>query len=254
MRPECILALASAATLCFGQQPAFEVASIRPTVTREINGLSTYPGGRVEWRGCSLKYLVTESFGLDWYQVSGGPEWISYDRYDLEAKPPASSKTSRLMPAERWVAPNDEQRQMLQALLAERFQLQFHRETREGPVDLLKRGSRPLKLDDAKNKNAFPWSGGLHNGAVQNDGMAGINESMQDFAKRLGPYFERPVLDRTGIAGSFDFRFEYHTDERTPDLFTVITESLRGIGLKLETAKGPVERLVIDHAEKATSN
>ena len=79
-----------------------------------------------------------------------------------------------------------EQRQMLQSLLVDRFRLQYRRETRDGPVYLLVRGKKPLKMTDAKDKNGFSWSGGLGGGMVDGDGMAGENESMDDLARRLG--------------------------------------------------------------------
>jgi len=143
---------------------------------------------------------------------------------------------------------------MLQALLVERFGLKFHRESREGPVFLLLRGSRALKLVDAKDKQAYPWSGGLGGGGITGDGMAGTNESMEDLAKRLSPYFDRPVLNRTGISGSFDFRYEYSPAEARPDINAVILESLQELGLKLSASKAPVDAIVIDHAEKPSAN
>jgi Protein of unknown function (DUF3738) len=78
---------------------------------------------------------------------------------------------------------------------------------------------------------------------------AGMNISMPQLAKRLSGYLRRPVLDRTGLAGSFDFKFVYEShpaDDSRPDLISSIFASIQGIGLKLESAKGPVETVGID--------
>src|SRR5258708_39023688 len=111
-----------------------------------------------------------------------------------------------------------ERRQLLQSLLVERFQLKYRRETREGPVYLLVKGNKALKLADSKDKDAYPWAGGIRGGMIMGDGLAGINESMEDLAKRLSRYLGRPVLDRTGLSGSFDFRSEYSSDDARSDV------------------------------------
>jgi uncharacterized protein (TIGR03435 family) len=147
----------------------------------------------------------------------------------------------------------EEQRQMLLSLLEERFQFKHHRETREGPVYLLVKGATPLKMSDSKDKNAFPWAGAVH-GAVHGgppfaDGIQGINESMEDLARRLAQPLGKPVLDRTTITGSFDFRAEYSPADTRPNIIGVILTSVQELGLKLEPSRGPVDTIVIDHIE-----
>lgn len=234
--------------------PTFEVASVKPSTSGEMGGVYTYPGGRVAFRGCTLQYLIEQAFYIQPFQISGGPGWMQNERYDIEAKPPASSKLSQSMPPYSKAPLNDEQRQMLQSLLVERFQLKYHRETRDGPVYLLVKGNKASKLVDSKDKNAYPWAGGLRGGMISGDGLAGINESMKDLAKRLSPYLGRPVLDRTGISGSFDFRSEYPSDDGRPDVITMILASVQEIGLKLEASKGQVDSIVIEQAEKPSAN
>jgi uncharacterized protein (TIGR03435 family) len=234
--------------------PEFEVASVKPATTREIGGVYTYPGGRVGFRGCTFQYLIEQAFNIQSFQVSGGPAWIEVERFDIDAKPPASSKSSQSMPPYSKAPPNDEQRQMLQSLLVERFQLKYHRETREGPVYLLVKGNKASKLVDSKDKDAYPWAGGIRGGMIVGDGLAGTNESMADLAKRLSRYLGRPVLDRTGLSGSFDFRSEYSSDDARPDVITMILACVQDIGLKLEASKGPVDVTVIEHAEKPSAN
>jgi uncharacterized protein (TIGR03435 family) len=143
---------------------------------------------------------------------------------------------------------------MLQTLLADRFKLKFHRETKEGPVYLLVKGNKELKLQDAKNKDDYPWAGSIAGGGIAGDGLAGINISMPLLATRLSWYLRRPVLDRTGLTGSYDFKFEYASDDPRAERIASIFASVQGIGLKLEAAKGPVETVVIDYAEKPSAN
>jgi len=197
---------------------------------------------------------MEEAFGVQSWQVSGGPAWIKYDRYDIIAIPPASSPASKLNPPYPKVPPSAEQRQMLQMLLMDRFQLEFHRESKEGPIYALVRGNKNLKLQAAKNKDDFPWAGSFGGGAISGDGLAGINISMPQLAARLSGYLDRPVLDQTGLNGSYDFKYEYATDDAAPDVVSCIFASVQGIGLKLRSAKGPVQSIVIDHVERPSEN
>jgi uncharacterized protein (TIGR03435 family) len=247
-----VLVICAAASWCGAQE--FEVASVKPATSREVGGVYTYPGGRVAFRGCTLQYLMEQAFNVQAFQVSGGPAWMQDERYDIDAKPPASSKSSQSMPPYAKAPPNEEQRQMLQALLAARFELKYRRETREGPVYLLVKGNKASKLADSKDKDAYPWAGGIRGGMIVGDGLAGINESMEDLARRLSRYMGRPVLDRTGLSGSFDFRSEYFSDDARPDVITMILACVQDIGLKLESSKGPVEAIVIEHAGKPSAN
>jgi uncharacterized protein (TIGR03435 family) len=246
--------VAFAATVCLFSQtlatpPAFEVASVKPSnpQARIPAGMFTYPGGRVVANLCTLEYLIEQAFDVPSFQITGGPGWIKNDRFDIEAKPPASSLSSKANPFNFKLPPNDEQRQMLQTLLADRFQLKFHRENREGLVYALTKSNKALKLQDSKNKEEYPWAG-------IGPGLVGTNISMPQFAKRLAAVFGHPVLDQTGLTGSFDFRFEYHSDDPHPDPISSVITSIQGLGLKLEVSKGPVETIVIDHAEKPAEN
>ena len=254
------VAFLCSASLVLSQQvgvtsmPEFEVASVKAGTTREIGGRYTYPGGRVLLRGCTLYYLIQTAYGIQPFQVAGGPAWMHEDRFDIEAKPPASSSASRSKPPYPKAPLNEEQLLMLQSLLADRFQLKIHRESREGQVYLLLRGGNALKLADATDKNAYPWAGGIEGGGISGDGLRGINENMDDLAKRLSPYLGRPVTNKTGLDGSYDFRTVYSQDEPNPDPVNAILASVKDLGLKLETAKGPIETLVVEHAEKPTAN
>ena len=235
--------------------PAFEVASVKPTDPQQrIIGMFTWPGGRITVTMYTVKQLVEEAFNVQPFQISGGPRWVNEDRYDIDARPPASSKSSKANPNNHKLPPNEEQRQMLQTLLVDRFQLKYHRETKEGPVYLLIKGKKDLKLNDSKNKEEFPWAGSIGGGAAFSDGIAGENISMTQLATRLSYPLSRPVLDRTGIEGSYDFRVEYAADDPNSDVIASILTSIQALGLKLESSRGPVENIVIDHAEKPSAN
>jgi uncharacterized protein (TIGR03435 family) len=234
----------------------FEVATVKPSKTEpgRALGLFTYPGGKIIASACTLKYLMMEAFDVRAFQVEGGPAWINDERYDIIALPPASSKSGKSMPPYPKAPPNPEQREMLQMLLVDRFQLKFHRVNKEGPVYVLVRGNVALKLQDPKNKDEFPWAGGLGGGGINGDGLAGQNISMPQLAARLSGYLHRPVVDQTGLKGSYDFKYEYSTDESTFDVVSCIFASVQGIGLKLKAAKGPVETIIIDHVERPSEN
>ena len=147
--------------------------------------------------------LIEEAFDIQPFQLSGGPRWINDDRYDIVAKPPASSQSIRANPPDPKTSMNAEQRQMLQMLLVDRFRLRYHTETKLGQVYLLVKSGSKLDLQDAKNKDEYPWAGGLGGGGISGDGLAGRNESMDDLARRLAPYLGHPVLNRTGLIATY---------------------------------------------------
>jgi len=240
--------------------PQFDVATIKPFGKSGMSGVLTYPGGRVVAGRMNLRMLLMFACGVQSFQIVGGPGWADADYFNLEAKPPDSSPSAQLNPLNPKLPMNDEQRQMLLALLIDRFQLKLHIESREGPVYLLERGVGDLKLDPPKDLTAPPWVGGLEGGAITwGTGVAGQNVSMPLLADRLSPYFKRPVIDKTAITGSFDFKFRTHDlDPTVPvtgdDVISSIFTSIRGIGLKLVPAKAPIEFIVIDHAEQPSPN
>ena len=241
------------AALAWGQT-AFEVASVKPTASRYINTMSTYPGGRITCQGCWLQYLIMEAFDVQPYQIVGGPGWLKNDRFDLEARPPAGSRASRANPPLSKLPMIDEQREMLQALLADRIQLKYHREEREGTVYLLVKTNKKLKLEPAKDKEAYPWAGAPQGGGFGSNGVAGTNITMPQLAARLSHVLERPVIDQTGLDGPYDFKYEYAADDANQDRATAILTSMQGLGLKLESGKGPVKTIVIERAEKPSGN
>ncbi len=219
------------------QRAEFEVASVKPTGSSPGGhiGAYVYPGGRVSISHYTLAMLIEEAFDVRPFQISGGPAWMRdfQYRYEIEAVPPSASESSKANPSTRKAPLNQEQREMLQSLLMDRFQLQFHKETRQGPVYLLTLGTGTLKLTEVKHESEFEWVGSVHGGGINGDGLAGKNISLPVLAERLSPYLQKPVIDQTGLKGFFDFRTEYDKDEGEPDVLSCILTFLRAIGLKL---------------------
>jgi uncharacterized protein (TIGR03435 family) len=196
------------------------------------------------------------AFNVQEFRISGGPDWIGLtcgDRFDVQAKPPESSLSAHWETSSPKVYPGKEERQMLQTLLAERFQFRFHRGTKEGAIFVLARGSKELKLTPPKDTNSFPWAGAITGGWFAG-GMRGENISMPQLAKRLSIFLHRPVLDQTDLDGSFDFEFPTGTDENDSDIPAFLANAMKGIGLSLKPSIGPVETIFIDHIERPSPN
>jgi uncharacterized protein (TIGR03435 family) len=144
---------------------------------------------------------------------------------------------------------------MLCALLVDRFHLAVHAETKEGRVFALELGNKGPKLVDARDKDAYPVvSYGRTGAAERPDFIEGQNASMALFAERLSRELYCPVLDQTGLKGTFDFKFEYAADLSEPAAGPSLFSAIQQLGLKLAPTRGPVLHLVIDHAERPSGN
>lgn len=257
------LVLAQAITLPSDSQkaaatlPRFDVAAIRPGKIQKpfVVDLKNNPGGSIVVTNFTLMNLIMIAFNVEPWQIAGGPGWMNSDRFVIEAKPPESSASASSNPANSRMPLNDEQRQMLVALLIDRFQLRYHLASKQGPVYLLERGSGKLALQPPKDPTSHPWFGPERNMT----GIAGGNISLPELAKRLGGLLERPVIDKTGITGTFDFESKVgESDPNGPataeDATALIITAIHGLGLKITDAKGPVETVVIDGAEQPSPN
>ncbi len=247
----------SATVLALAQPVAFEVAAIKPTDPAEVGrmgtGMFTYPGGRVLVHNCSVSYIALQAFDEQKILYPNAPSWWNDERFEVDAKPPADSKASKSTPFSIKLPPNAEQREMLQTLLAERFQLKYHRETKEENVYLLTAG-KSLKLQESTDPKMYPWAGSFGGGAFSGDGIAGMNITMEQLSRRLTQVMGRPVLDRTGLTAAFDFKYRYASDGDRPDLVSALIASLDALGLKIQAAKAPMEIIVIDHVERPSPN
>jgi uncharacterized protein (TIGR03435 family) len=241
----CVLAVLPAA-----RAQAFEAASIKLSAGSGRGGGRSGPapgGERYQASNTFLRLLIAEAYRVRFDQVTGGPDWIDRDRFDINAKAERPSK-------------NPELRVMLQHLLADRFQLRFHRETKTMPVYELtaeKTGAK-LRPPEAPNADlAFEQSPG----APHEVKMKGRSVPMDYLAWRLSRVLDRPVADRTSIAGAYDFDLHFIEEvapeivERLSSTHPTIFEALRDqLGLRLESRRGPVEILVIDRAVRPEEN
>jgi len=244
-----ILVGLSLAAVTYGQT-AFEAASVKPVTLEQAKegrpGVSFSPGS-VTMSSVTLKTIITTAYGVKDYQVSG-PAWITSDRYDVIGKSAGPAAESGL-------------RQMLQPLLAERFQLSLHRETKDLPVYLLTAGKSTSKLHESAADTKSGTRGQGSNMLFQHYSMAQLSE----FLSRLRSV-GRPVLDMTGLTGDFDFTVEVmdSNPENPADAKRGAEQAVADpgfaarvasqLGLKLEARTAPAEILVIDRVEKATGN
>ncbi len=212
--------------------PAFEVAAVKPHNPADAGGGYSFQHGRLTISKTWLRVLIMSAYNVKDFQITGGPGWMDSDRFDVIAKAPDKFD------------PRD-QTLMLQSLLADRFKLALHRETREAGVYALvlaKNGSKLKRSDPATERSM----------RMGPDGMSAAKMPISDLAATLPGYVRRSVIDKTGLTGDFDFDFHWSPqDPDSPSIFTAIQEQL---GLKLESDKAPVEFLVIDHVEKPSEN
>jgi len=234
MRGPSTIALAALALSAYAQAPVFDAASIKPT--RSENGarsLTHNPGGRLNASNATLKMLILLAYQVMPYQLSGGPGWLDSDGFDIDAKSAPGATPAQF-------------RQMVQALLADRFQLRVHQETKELPIYLLVVGKHGSKL--AHSQDTAEASMGIQ-GAGR---MTGVNATMPMFAGALTKALRQKVADGTGLTGAYSFQLEYAPqDDGSPSIFTALEEQL---GLGLKPSRGPVEILVIDRAARPSAN
>jgi len=268
------------ASWMFGQSSTapltFEVASIKPSAeTGFRTGIQMQPGGGLRVSGATLKMLLTIAYDVREFQIVGGPSWISSDRYDILAKAAGTgseTQTSdpRQMTDAQMKTAGEQMQQRLQALLAERFQLTIHRETKEQSVYALLVGKNGPKFEASQIKD-----GHTERRMMMGRGMVnGQGVEVQMLANVLSNQLGRPVVDRTGLTGRFDIKLQWTPDPgqsltplggapppgvqappppdpNGPSIFTAVQEQL---GLRLESQKGPVEMIVIDRVEKPSEN
>ncbi len=229
--------------------PGFEVASVKPSGEQERGiGMLTFPGGRVTATNYTLKMLIHEAYDVEDYGILGGPNWVSTDRFSLEAKPAASSALSQWVPASPKTPPNPEMRQMLQSLLADRFGLKVHRESKQDVVYALKVAKGGPKLAPPKDAAAQPFVSFLPHG------LRGQNATMDLLVDRIATLVKRPVTNQTGLKGNFDFLIDYPPDDAGSDIEVLLLRGLKEAGLELQSERGAVEMIVIDHAQKPSAN
>jgi uncharacterized protein (TIGR03435 family) len=261
----------------FGQsaapRPEFEVASIKLNKSGDGRGMTNAGrGGRFIATNVPLQLVITLAYGVKDFQISGAPAWLTSERYDIEAKAEGDPGFDAVRP-------------MLQTLLEDRLQFKYHRETKELPVYALvvakagklhqaegECGPRPNVPPPPPEPGKMPTP--PCGGAFMGPGLLNAQKvPMTQVVDILGRLTNRIVLDKTNLTGKYDINLEYTpeqgqlqappggappglpplppVDPNGPSLFTALQEQL---GLKLESQKGPVETIVIDHIERPSEN
>jgi uncharacterized protein (TIGR03435 family) len=262
--------------------PTFEVASVRPNKTgdgRIMLGLQ--PGGRFNATNVPLRMLLRQAFNVQEFQIVGGPDWMTSDRFDIVAKAPEGNFTADVM------------RPMLRSLLTERFKLVVHNETREMPIYALVKARddgklgpnlSPAAIDCAavmRGRRGAPPPAPTQPGQKMDCGfmigpgrMNAGGMPMANLAQTLSPQVGRIVIDKTELTGTYDFELTYSpeglgsafpgggggpllngapvpADPNAPNLFTALQEQL---GLKLDSQRGQVDVFVIDSVEQPVAD
>jgi uncharacterized protein (TIGR03435 family) len=235
--------------------PSFEVATVKPAKPEEQGRAFLVRGRQFSTINTTLTSLVSFAYDLQDKQIVGGPDWMTTDKWDIEAQPDVPG------------VPNQKQlKSMLQKLLADRFQLKFHKDQKDLSAYVLAVAKSGAKM----NKNESDPNG-LPGLFFQGLGILSVrNATMADFAQLMqSAVLDRPVVDRTALAGKYDFQLKWTPDESQfggmgikvpppseaadapPPLFTALQEQL---GLKMDVEKTPVQVYVLDHVEKPSAN
>jgi len=277
------LALVSLAFLQAQSPTAFEVASVKPMGPVPAGGGrgTNASGGAGE--GCDGGFprldndrfsvvttpfaLITWAYGYNktWgcsyvsfgNLLSGGPSWIRTERFEIQGKIPEGATKYDINQFMAGDAPGLER--MIQTLLAERFKLVVHKETRQVSGYALTQGKGGTKLTSAgaDDRRQFGVKRIADANGQVSSRLVARRVEMRDFAFLLLMTTQRPVIDRTGLTGEFNFDLDFApfdsdgtADSSAPSLFTAIQK----LGMRLETTKAPLEGLVIDRAERPEAN
>lgn len=255
-----------------GKRPQFEVASIKPSNSADRRPMiQSGTPGQFTAANVTVKMLIQYAYGIELFQISGGPDWIGSDLFDVTAKPEGSADRDHVMP-------------MLQSLLAERFNLVVRRDTKEKQVYVLlvaKDGPK-FKESNESDPNIIDLGGrGSPPGAPRRPRVTKLRRGLlvaqeadvMELAYRLSSILGSMVVDKTGLTGKYDLKVEWQPDENQvamfqamrvpegygapapdplgPSLFTALHDQL---GLQLDSEKGPVEMLVIERVERPSAN
>jgi uncharacterized protein (TIGR03435 family) len=235
--------------------PSFEVASVKvaapccaPGQWRESKVLDD----RIDFRYVTMKYCVAAAYGLKEYQVSG-PAWINEARFDILAKAAEGTRKDQI-PA------------MLQTLLAERFQLEVHREKKEFNVFALVVGKGGPKLTPTSPERLAQGGGANYGISMSGAGVGRLeakHADMNSLVNTLPRFVGRPVVNLTQIEGRYDFELEFSPDDMkgmrveapppgmpTAEFGMSIFTSIQKVGLKLDPQKLPLDTIVVDRGEK----
>jgi uncharacterized protein (TIGR03435 family) len=244
-------------------RPEFDVSSVKLNKKNCCYSAGAN-NGQAGAKDSTLKALIGLAYKVQEFQIAGGPSWIESDRFDVEGR------------TEDRNADSDRLRLMLRSLLEDRFKLMLHMETREAPIYALVIAKGGLKMKLSPDQTSPDVNGPSKPGAGPNHGairfgpgsMMGNAVNFSLFVRFLSQRLDRPVVDRTGLSGRYDFLLQWTPgigesrvdpggnalppgEPAGPSIFSAIQEQL---GLRLESTKGPVEVLVIDSVDMPDEN
>lgn len=287
-----VLLAAASLTVAAAQSPApaFEVVSIKPNHADDGRVMVRIaPGGRFEAQNVTVRFLLQDAYGVKDSQIVGAPGWIDSEHFNIDAKADDSSAGDASKDGQGKADRDKQQAQfrlMMQAMLADRFKLVLHHDTKELSEYALVVAKNGPKLKETTAAAMDPVSAGppprpgpdapMPKGSIRMMGrgdltVAGVG--LGQFADVLSRQIGQIVVDKTGLKGEYDFTLKWTPDEGQgqmfrgaggppsdgapppdaagPSIFTALQEQL---GLKLESQKGPVDVLVIDHLERPSEN
>lgn len=241
--------------------PAFDVASVKQNKSDSGNSWTNEPSDGYSARNVPLKQLIMNAYGimLD-SEVLGLPKWTDSARFDIDAKMDSKTITAiRDLPGEQQ---REQRRLMLQTLLQDRFKLTVHHESKELPIFALVVAKNGFKLKEVGANIQSEGAMSIGPGVFTSSGI-----SISKACGYLSEIVQRPITDRTGITGKYNVVLHWDRDENYgaaipgnsavqqgesgPSIFSALQEQL---GLKLESTKGPVDTIVIDHVEMPSAN
>jgi uncharacterized protein (TIGR03435 family) len=280
----CLVLLGTLSQGAAQTKPSFEVATVKPSAAGDNRvAILGQPGGRMVVTNATFKMVMAMAYRVRDFQISGGPNWIATDRWNIEAKAEEGSIPPRAGPPDPTVIPP--QLLMMQSLIEDRFQLKMHRETKEMPVYELVVAKGGSKLKPSEDQSPIrppergtpppplPQRGGPMPRGSMRMGRGDLEASgvpLANFVTGLSQQLGRTVIDKTDLKGLYDIKLQWApelgqgpvapggpepppppADPSGPSIFTAVQEQL---GLRLESTKGPVEVLVIDSVQKPTEN
>jgi len=239
------------------KDPAFEVATIKPTSPDERARIMRMQSAhQFIARGYTVRFMVSAAYNLPPRAISGGPDWIDVDRYDILAATPGDERTTV-----------DEYLGMMRTLLAQRFKLSFHMEPRELPAYVLSvaRGGSKLKESTAPADQQPALINTVY--PALKIALPARNATMSQFASMLQrAVLDRPVVDKTDLTARYDFDLEWTPDDsqfggnlppvppenvEKPDLFAALQQQL---GLRLDSSRATLDAIVIDSVDRPSEN
>jgi uncharacterized protein (TIGR03435 family) len=238
-----VLGVLLTAGTCIAQ--SFDAASVKSADPAAVGSTFQFPaGGRLRISNGALRQIIeTAWYEFRDFQIVGGPSWLNSERYDISATSESNGAADGI----------PEVRKKLQMLLRERFELQAHTETRELPLYRLVSAKSGPKIESADETGSGPV--GIQSSCGR---MTGTSTTIANLAVYLSRQLHRPVEDSSSLTGKYNFEFEWTPDDAPcspptegPSLFTALQEKL---GLRLESAKGPQQVLVIDSVKKPSEN